>query len=267
MRKTKFLISALLAFSLIGPPLYYGNPAYGNGVIVTEPEGAKPAPVKKAKPVKKAPAPRKAPEPKGAPAKPPAPPKNLALEEGLRLLEQRFFTRALDQLEQAIRQEPGNAGAWYALGRACQEKGFFIRAQAAYKNALEIDPYFGPLSRVLPYPSNDGRIPLWDPKRPPRMEDIPVNTRPIPEPEPGDSLNTGDKSPVPEAIRTAQTNEIASEAPQPARGVAPGRDGKLRPFVPVRIVKAADEKGEASSPVTPEGLAKPVYIPPDPPEF
>ncbi|MGI6784099.1 MAG: tetratricopeptide repeat protein [Aminivibrio sp.] len=265
MRKSKFIISALLLFSLIVPLLFGGKPAYGNGVIVTEPEGAKSVPVKKTKPVKKAPAPHKAPAPNQAPAQPTVPPKNLALEEGLRLLELRFFTKALAQLEQAVLQEPGNASAWYALGRACQEKGFFIKAQAAYKNALEIDPYFKPLSRAMPYPSNDGRIPLWDPKRPPRMEDIPVNTQPSP--ELGNSLNAGDPGPVPATIKAAQTNEKPSEASQTSLKAVPVKDGKLRPFVPVRIVKAADENGDGKFEDPPEGLAKPVYIPPDPPEF
>lgn len=94
-------------------------------------------------------------------------------EKALELLELRHFTRATELLEIVVIIEEENPSAWYALGRAWESRGFFPRAQAAYRRTLDLDPTFPPLSRVLVYP-DPKRQPLWDPNRPARIEEIPA---------------------------------------------------------------------------------------------
>lgn len=273
MRK-KMLAAAFLLFFL--HPLWNAltgtlSRADANGVIVTEPEEKKPAPKKKAPAVKKA-APAQA-SPKGPVKQEPAPRGNTALEEGLRLLEQRFFTRALALLEQAVVEEPGSADAWYALGQTCREKGLFMKAQAAYRNVLEIAPDYAALSRVLDDSSRDGRIPLWDPKRPSRIEDIPVIAG-----EPGQlqALEISQPQTAAPEIDQPGNDALSARHTPPANQAASSKNSaKLRPFVPVRIIKPEDGKmaakpkeegtdGPAPIPAS-ENLNSPVYIPPPPP--
>ncbi len=270
MRKSIIITAAAILFLSLHSPPGLKVQAFANGVIVTEPEGQqKPAPAKKKTPVKKkAPAPPKLKEKEAVQEiqkEQPSP-----LEEGIRLMERRFFTRALALLEQAVRENPGDADAWYALGRTCHEKGLFIKAQTAYRNALEIDPDYGPLIRVMPYPSSDGRIPLWDPKRPGRMEDIPVITG---EQEMAETYGTegiGTSSGEAASLQThpAPPSPTEKQSPQEPRNQRQEKASKLRPFVPVRIVNAADEKVPDLSQIQSdeeEGQAPPVYIPPNPP--
>ena len=119
-------------------------PAWGNGVIVTEPEGSasKPKPAKKTPPPKStAPVAKK----EMRQIQEPLPKINISLQQGLVLLEQRYFTRATPLLERAVLEEPGNPAAWHALGRTYHERGLFSRAQEAYKKALEAHPGFLPI--------------------------------------------------------------------------------------------------------------------------
>ena len=145
--------------------------AHANGVIVTAPENAQ----QKAAPKKK-PSVKKQVQPTPPPIQEekevivlPTP-----LDQALVLMEKRFFTRATALLEQIVEREPLNAHAWYALGRAYEARGFFPKAQKALRRSLEIDPSFNELSRFLEYPAEGDRQPLWDPKRPARIEEIPV---------------------------------------------------------------------------------------------
>ncbi len=266
MRKHLLIAASVLFLAMTVAQLLQAGMAFGNGVVLTEPEGSKPAPPKKAPVVKKtAPAPRKPPEPE--PVKAELPRRNIALEEGLKLLEQRFFTRALVLLERAVLEDPCSADAWYALGRACQEKGLFIKARSAYRRTLEIAPDYGPLSRVLAYPSNDGRMPLWDPKRPPRIEDIPVVTGIPSENKAACTPTAGTPAPL---MARPQTEAAPAHNTQAVIQTAPGNGVKLRPFVPVRIVKPGEGQDSLKNPAgkpaaapapdsDPKDAADPVY--------
>lgn len=266
MRKHLLIAASVLFLAMTAAQLFQASRAFGNGVVLTEPEGSKPAPPKKAPAVKKtAPAPHKPSEPE--PVKAEAPRRNIALEEGLKLLEQRYFTRALVLLERAVLEDPCSADAWYSLGRACHEKGLFIKARSAYRRALEIAPDYGPLSRVLAYPSDDGRMPLWDPKRPPRIEDIPVVTGTPAENKAAHTPTAG--TPVPLMVQP-QTKTVPADNTQAVIQTAPGNGVKLRPFVPVRIVKPGDGQDSLKNPegkpaigpapgYGPEDAADPVY--------
>lgn len=170
----KWILSFLLLFFALCPATYVGNlfhSAHANGVIVTAPENAPP---KKTVPPKKSPVKKEA-----LPTPPPAPEieeaiKPTPLDEALLLMEQRFFTKATTLLEQIVLREPLNAHAWYVLARAYEARGLFPKAQRAFRRTLEIDPAFSELSRFLEYPAEGERHPLWDPKRPARIEEIPV---------------------------------------------------------------------------------------------
>ncbi len=170
----KWILSFLLLFFALCPETFVGNlfhSAHANGVIVTAPENTPP---KKTAPPKKSPVKKEA-----LPTPPPAPEieeaiKPTPLDEALILMEQRFFTKATALLEQIVLREPLNAHAWYVLSRAYEARGLFPKAQRAFRRTLEIDPAFNELSRFLEYPAEGKRHPLWDPKRPARIEEIPV---------------------------------------------------------------------------------------------
>jgi hypothetical protein len=253
-------------------------PAGANGVVVTEPEGRateqkKPKPAKKASPSKNtAPAAKK--EVQREPDS--LPPMNLSLQQGILLLGQRYFSRATPLLERAVLEEPDNPVAWHALGRAYHERGLFSRAQEAYKKALEAEPEYPPLSRILAYPPGDGRKPLWDPKRPERIEALSAATG-------GFSILPPDKAPnqeapdsphlPPEAAPKEMTTESTPDAaPVPGQFPSDKTNRKLRPFVPVRIVIAPQNEENtdpaqletAPSPDAVPDFPSPVYIPPDP---
>jgi|LSQX01.1.fsa_nt_gb hypothetical protein len=284
MKKKVCMSTWVLLLLLVIPVFHDILPAWGNGVIVTEPEGTasktkpQPKPSKKSQPLKST-----APSVKKEVQKitEPLPKINLSLQQGLVLLEQRYFTRATPLLERAVLEEPGNPTAWHALGRAYHERGLFSRAQEAYKKALEAEPGYPPLSRILPYPSNDGREPLWDPKRPGRIEALPAATGGFailaPEDSPAPQSNTPVYNPPlpPDAAEKEMQSPPAPEASSvPGRASSVKGNGKLRPFVPVRIVIArqSEENPETSEektlqpPFDGTDPQVPAYLPPAPPE-
>ena len=282
MKKACCIIPWVLLFFWAIPALHEIRPAWGNGVVVNESEDSAPKPKPKAKPAKKAPA-RKS---TGAAEKKevqketePLPRVNLSLQQGLVLLEQRYFTRATPLLERAVLEEPDNPVAWHALGRAFHERGLFSRAQEAYKKALEAEPEYPPLSRFLAYPSGDGRKPLWDPRRPGRIEALPAATG-------GFAVLPPEETPVPQSEapvynpplppESAQKEMLALPAPDassaPKQTPSGKGNGKLRPFVPVRIVIAPQTEENAKTTEVqqppaagPDGQV-PGYVPPAPPE-
>jgi len=282
MKKTVCIVTWLLLFFLAFPLFSENLPAWGNGVIVTEPEGSAPKP--KPKPAKKSPPPKiTAPAPKKDVQKEPEPllRVNLSLQQGLILLEQRYFTRATPLLERAVLEEPANPRAWHALGRAYHARGLFPRAQEAYKKALAAEPGYPPLSRIFAYPSGDGRKPLWDPKRPARIEALPAASGGFANLQPEEAPSPQPEAPIytpPLPHETAQKEiqaPLTPEASPVPRQVPSGRgNGKLRPFVPVRIViaprteeKPAQAQAEGTPPALPgQDVQTPVYIPPSPPE-
>jgi len=287
MKKTAW-IGTWVLLSLLAVPLFSEiRPAMGNGVIVTEPEGTAAPKQKPKRPKKTPPTKTTAPAPKKDVQKDPEPlPRiNLSLQQGLVLLEQRYFTRATPLLERAVLEEPGNPAAWHALGRAHHERGLFSRAQEAYKKALEAEPGYPPLSRILAYPSGDGRKPLWDPKRPGRIGALPAAAGGFAILPPEEAPVAQPQAPVynpPLPHDSAQIKmqpDIGSDASSVPRQVPSGKNsGKLRPFVPVRIIispgtdkdpgpaQAEAKKQPEPGAVPRDDVQAPVHVPPSPPE-
>ena len=98
-----------------------------------------------------------------------------SLERGISLMEQERYTQARSWLQKAVQEERRNPYAWYWYGMAHERIGEFQQAQFFYTKALDLDPAFPPLSRVVAYPDDGNRKPLWDPLRPARVYPIPTN--------------------------------------------------------------------------------------------
>lgn len=139
------------------------------------PEQKKPAP-KKSAPKKKTPA--KNPAPKKATPKKAAPVRQSSLQKGIELMNQDRYEQARPYLLKAIQEERNNPNAWYWYGVYHEKTGGFYQAQYFYTKAVTIDPAFEPLSRVVFYPEDSEKTPLWDPKRPARV--YPVETASVP---------------------------------------------------------------------------------------
>ena len=144
----------------------------------TQPETQAPkkTPIKKAAPKKKAPA--KKPAPKKAAPKKPATVRQTSLQKGIELMQQDRYEQAKPYLLKAIQEERNNPNAWYWYGVYHEKTGGFYQAQYFYSKAVTIDPAFEPLSRVVFYPEDKEKTPLWDPKRPARV--YPVETANVP---------------------------------------------------------------------------------------
>ena len=250
-------------------------PCLANGVIHHESETQPKPPQKAPKKGKKKPVlPKKAPRPLPKPSPTPKPP--TLLEQGRRLHDQRFFTRALDILKQAVALEPKNADCWFAIGETYEALGFFDEAQHAYKRTLELAPNHPELSRVLMYPGSDEKKPLWDPKRPARISEIPPVTAGfvILPPEPAAGIVSPDIRPQQgPSVQTIPRGPLSQEAPK--KPAAPRKTPvKNTPF-PVSPAPAAQKPQDAKAPVyvppapdhahkTPPQGASPVYTPPPP---
>ena len=140
-------------------------------------------------PPKKTPAKKPAPK-KKTPPKKPAPKKSsrtskrtpavrqTPLQHGIELLQQDKYEQAKPYLLKAIQQNRNDPNVWYWYGVYHEKTGGFYQAQYFYSKAVTIDPAFEPLSRVVFYPEDKDKTPLWDPKRPARV--YPVETASVP---------------------------------------------------------------------------------------
>ena len=113
-----------------------------------------------------------------------AAPKQSSLERGIALMQQERYEAARPYLLKAIQENRNNPNAWYWYGVYHEKTGKFSQAQYFFTKALAIDPTLEPLSRVVYYPNDDEKTPLWDPKRPARV--YPVATK-----NDGITINTG----------------------------------------------------------------------------
>jgi hypothetical protein len=132
------------------------------------------APIRRAKPKPKT---KKTPQ-RPAAAKntkvPPKPPEPTSLERGIALMDEGRYSQAYPWLRKAVQEERRNPNAWYWYGLYHDTVGQYQQAQFFYVKALEQDPSFPLLSRVVTYPDDGGRKALWDPLRPARL--YPVET-------------------------------------------------------------------------------------------
>ncbi len=161
------------------------SPVWGNGNVSADEapppvkKSVQKAPVKKAAPVaKKATKAKKktAPSNPSAIGKKAAPsPRVSSLQQGIRLMRQERYEAAYPWLQKAVQEERRNPEAWYWYGMYHERTAQFEQAQFFYRKAMELDPGFEPFSRVVAYPGDGERVPLWDPKRPARVYPIPTN--------------------------------------------------------------------------------------------
>jgi hypothetical protein len=105
---------------------------------------------------------------------PPKPPEPTSLERGVALMDEGRYRQAYPWLRKAVQEERRNPSAWYWYGLYHDIVGQYQQAQFFYVKALEQDPSFPLLSRVVTYPDDGGRKALWDPLRPARL--YPVET-------------------------------------------------------------------------------------------
>ena len=252
MRKIFLTLTAILMFaeslyaasiipdddSAIYPPYNEQPPA--------QQETPKPAPAPKKTPAKKKPVPqkktsaRKTPPAKTSSRRKPAPVRQSSLQKGIELMQQDRYEQAKPYLLKAIQEERNNPNAWYWYGVYHEKTGGFYQAQYFYTKAITIDPAFEPLSRVVFYPDDPEKTPLWDPKRPARVH--PVETASVP-------LNV---SRFPNAPNDPEIPQVPVYTP-PEPGASPLDGDSWNPAVYV--------------PPSPEELTEtgesPVYIPPD----
>ena len=201
----------------------------------------KKTPAKKSAPKKKTPAKKSATKKAAAPRRKSAPARQTSLQKGIELMQQDRYEQAKPYLLKAIQEERNNPNAWYWYGVYHEKTGGFYQAQYFYTKAITIDPAFEPLSRVVFYPEDSEKTPLWDPKRPARV--YPVETANVP-------MNV---SSFPNAPDDPEVPQVPVYTP-PEPGASPLDGDSWNPAVYV--------------PPSPEELTEldgqsPVYLPPD----
>jgi hypothetical protein len=157
------------------------------------------------------------------------------LEIGISLVEEGRYVQARPWLQKAVQAERYNPNAWYWYGMVHEKMGQFQQAQFFYARTLALDPAFPPFARVVTYPDEGDRKPLWDPLRPARVYPVETVTRGVAIIPPS----------APEATVRPPYPPIDPEIPKVPRYVPPD---PVEPIVP----------GDALQP--------PVYVPPSAPE-
>ena len=255
MNNKKLILSAFLAANFLIAPAAYadGYPDTGPAAQAQMKKIVKKASIKK--PVKKAAAkPKKQPVIKKAVLKPV---KKNSLEMGKALMEQHRYEEARPWLQKAVQEQRRNAEAWYWYGMYHEKTGSFTQAQYFYTKAVQIDPLFDPLSRVMTYP-NDTKTALWDKKRPGRVYAIPTETRN------GTIIPPG----APQAARLpnrpdAQNNPIVPKVPvytPPEPGATPNDGDAWQPSV--YVPPTANNFSSGPQVYTPPSANGAVYNPP-----
>ncbi|MCR5346531.1 MAG: tetratricopeptide repeat protein [Fretibacterium sp.] len=203
-----------------------------------------------------------------------------ALDRGIAFMKQERYSAAQPWLQRAVQQNRRSAAAWYWYGMCHEKTGRFYEAQYFYSKAVECDPTFEPLSRVVTYPNGGDKTPLWDPRRPARVYPVPTDnvmgtpgrsvtiippdspqarkrpSRPAPDPE----LPRVPAYIPPEPGAMPQDGDAwhpAVYVPPTMNSIVPGRDEETPVYVPPSIPGGGTP---AVSPVT----ADPVYQPPQP---
>ena len=150
------------------------------------------------------------------------PPQPSSLEVGIQLMEQMRYEQARAWLQRAVQEEFYNPYAWYWFGKAHEKVGQFSQAQFFYRRALEMDPGLTPFARVVVYPHDGDRIPLWDPLRPARIYPV--------------ELDASGVTIVPPDAPEATLRPITPDPSQPSPAyVPPGFDGQIVHAAPVSV--------------------------------
>ena len=214
-----------------------------------EEETPAPKPAPKKAPAKKKPAPQKQtpkPAPKKTASQKPAPARKSSLQRAVELMNQERYEQARPYLVKAIQEERNNPNAWYWYGVYHEKTGGYHQAQYFYGKAITIDPTFEPLSRVVYYPNDPEKTPLWDPKRPARVYPIETSSKGITQVPPNVSK-------FPTAPNDPQMPKVPVYTP-PEREASP-LDGDA--WSPSVYVPPSPEE------ITPQTGSYPVYLPPD----
>lgn len=128
----------------------------------------------------------------------------LAWKAGQQLCEEGRFTKAAAYLRQYVKERPRSADGWYWLGKAQEGAGDLEKAQDAYRRALEVDPEYPALSRILAAHEDGNALPLWDPAQ------SPLNAQPASPQGPAYYI-----SPQPHAVEFLVPQGTAVQAPFP----------------------------------------------------
>lgn len=174
-------------------------------------------------------------------SKRPASVRKSSLQLGIELMQQERYEQAKPYLLRAIQQNRNDPNAWYWYGVYHEKTGGFYQAQYFYSKAVTIDPAFEPLSRVVFYPEDPEKTPLWDPKRPARV--YPVETAPT-------AMNI---SRFPNAPNDPEMPKVPVYTP-PEPGASPLDGDSWNPAV--YVPPAPEELPELDG-------QSPVYLPPD----
>lgn len=298
MRKILSLIIILLLIS----PAYSADDDSTPYMPYTEPPQnsqpenkapAKKAPAKKSAPKKSAPKKSTSSKKTTSTTKKKAPAKPSSLQMAIDLINQDRLEAAKPYLLKAIQQNRNDPNVWYWYGVYHEKIGAYHQAQYYYTKALKIDPTFDPLSRVVYYPEDENKTPLWDPKRPARVypvetASVPPNVSNIPQapndpqvpgvpvytpPEPGSSPLDGDSwrpavyvPPSPEETQTEGEMSPVYVPPQPAGVVAQNPQNQpQRQTVQVPMSQPRNNQGGTIIQRDIQAV-NPVYNPPEPPE-
>ena len=254
MNAKKFLLMAAAVFMAVYPAFGADDDSTPYMPYPETPPQTQPAkpPAKKTAPKKKTPAkkPTKKTATKKA-AKPKTPARPSSLQRGIELMEQDRYEQAKPYLLKAIQEDRNNPNVWYWYGVYHEKTGGFHQAQYFYSKAVTIDPAFEPLSRVVYYPEDPEKTPLWDPKRPARVYPVEVASTggltTVPAGLPG-------RSSFPEAPNDPELPHVPVYTP-PEPGAAP-LDGDS--WSPAVYVPPSPEE------VQTEGEMTPQYVPPKP---
>ncbi len=255
MRKILLILSAMLIFV---------TPVYAADAVIPDDDSAQylpfppqpvqeekpaPKPAPKKTPAKKQPVQRKAPAPKPAPKKTvrrPAQVRQSSLQKGIELMNQDRYEQAKPYLLKAIQEDRNNPNVWYWYGVYHEKTGGYYQAQYFYSKAVTIDPAFEPLSRVVFYPDDPEKTPLWDPKRPARVYPIETSSRGITQVPPNVSR-------FPNAPNDPEMPQVpVYTPPEPGSSPLDGDSWNPAVYVPPRPEELQTE-GEES----------PLYVPPD----
>ncbi|MDR1377184.1 MAG: tetratricopeptide repeat protein [Synergistaceae bacterium] len=242
-------------------PEVYANGNVSADEIVSQPQSKKSvrrAPIKR--PAKKA---RKKPA-----AVKKAPPMPTPLEIGISLVKEGRCEQARPWLQKAVMAERYNPNAWYWYGMVHEKMGQFQQAQFFYARTLALDPAFPPFARVVTYPDEGDRKPLWDPLRPARIYPVEtVVTRGVAIIPPS----------APEATARPLYPPVDPEIPKvpryvppdPVEPIVPGDALQppvyVPPSAPIEETPVYISPPPQADPAPPAAWQAPVYMPPQPP--
>lgn len=178
-----------------------------------------------------------------------------AWRAGQQLIENGMYTRGVEYLKAYVKSCPRSADGWYWLAKGYQGMGMLEKAQRAFTQALEVDPEYPPLSRVLQNRAIGEAIPLMDPAGNHYQSGLPVidpgngifNDRVIANPAPIDkSLKMSSTT----DLGTAQPTQIVQPSTQPHPVEAKAND-RFSPMGARKVVIEPSSRAPGTNPVVP----------------